>query len=342
MHILKCAAGAATALLAAAAFGQPVPAYTLELVQGLPGKPAGYITAFNDNGQATGSLTVVDSQGSTLSHAARWDFTTGTVTDLSTADNTTSGGLGINNAGQVVGYTRVTGGYSRATVWTGTTPLDIGIEGAAYGINDAGQIGGTTSASRAFVWNDGTTTDLGTLGGNSSNGRAINSAGQVTGNAQDADGNLHIVRWTGTTIEDLTPQLASSQTLTYLGLGINASGHVAGFAAGPASIPMRAILATDGAAAILPIPKGFGSYAYGLNDAGVVVGSAGRSPASGGTGLVWVNGRAITLNSLLAPGQLPIGGNVVNGVAIGNNGWISCLVVLSPGQAAPCLMKPAR
>ena len=45
--------------------------------------------------------------------------------------------------------------------------------------------------------------DLGTLGGKSSEGVAINASGQVTGSAYTADGELHAFLWDGTTMQDL-------------------------------------------------------------------------------------------------------------------------------------------
>ena len=46
-------------------------------------------------------------------------------------------------------------------------------------------------------------TDLGTLGGTSSRGVAINASGQVTGISATADGDRHAFLWDGTTMQDL-------------------------------------------------------------------------------------------------------------------------------------------
>ena len=48
-----------------------------------------------------------------------------------------------------------------------------------------------------------TITDLGTLAGSSSDGRAMNAAGQVTRYADLADGTFHAFRSNGTTMTDL-------------------------------------------------------------------------------------------------------------------------------------------
>lgn len=54
-----------------------------------------------------------------------------------------------------------------------------------YGINNAGQVTGFSQTAQgethAFLYSKGQMTDLGTLGGNLSVGRGINDAGQITG-----------------------------------------------------------------------------------------------------------------------------------------------------------------
>ena len=109
---------------------------------------------------------------------------------------------GINNWEQVVGFSGPDrdAENSRAFVWTAATGMvDIGTLGGAYaqayGINDAGFITGTAQtadgwigATHAFLYQivigDGFSRpmiDLGTLGGNSSHGLAINAQNHVVG-----------------------------------------------------------------------------------------------------------------------------------------------------------------
>ena len=96
---------------------------------------------------------------------------------------------------------------------------------------------------------------------------AINASGQVVGNSYFA-GASHAVRWTGTTPEDLGEFYAS---------GINASGQVVGNLGGAwgTGNVMHAVRWTGTGATTTLYPFGNGSSAgYGINDSGVVAGSA--------------------------------------------------------------------
>src|SRR5437773_6792898 len=83
--------------------------------------------------------------------------------------------------------------------------IDLGTLGGpvsiAYGINDVGQIVGTSAmangTSHAFLWSNGTMTDLGSLGSTGpSDGRGINNHGQVVGGTVAANSSqYHAFLW---------------------------------------------------------------------------------------------------------------------------------------------------
>ena len=50
-------------------------------------------------------------------------------------------------------------------------------------------------AQHAFLWEDGTMYDLGTLGGASSTAVAINDSGQILGESETLGGATHAVIW---------------------------------------------------------------------------------------------------------------------------------------------------
>jgi probable HAF family extracellular repeat protein len=92
----------------------------------------------------------------------------------------------------------------------------------AYDINDSGQVVGY-AGNHAFVWQNGVLIDLGTLGGNGSIARAINTFGQIAGQSTLASSSTsHAVLWDNGTKIDLTPGSAVSSTAN----GINDSRQI--------------------------------------------------------------------------------------------------------------------
>ena len=132
-------------------------------------------------------------------HSYLVDLNSKTVTDIGTLGGLSSYASGINDAGQVVGYSGTNGGFDHAFI-TGPNGMglrDLGTLGGtrsyALGINDAGQVvgssylaGGMTAvtAEHAFITgpNGMGMRDLGTLGGSISGyASGISDTGQVVG-----------------------------------------------------------------------------------------------------------------------------------------------------------------
>ena len=156
--------------------------------------------AVNDLGQFVGGST---RSGGSSQHAAL--FSDGQVQDLGTlSGDYISSARGINNAGQIVGWSESSAGKYHAFLYGGGQMQYLGAlpgctNSGAAGINDAGQIVGWcsgtnygSSSRQAFLYSSGQMLDLGALMGfPHANALAINNVGQIVGCAYDANGQEH-------------------------------------------------------------------------------------------------------------------------------------------------------
>jgi len=176
----------------------------LPATQGVPSPQAFAVgTAVNDSGQVTGySYTDFLHSSRPRDSAHAFLYSSGVMTDITT---TFGQGYAINNAGQVVGtFLRVDGGASAGMhpfiyqngmltdLSPGVTSGDSELgSGGADAINDAGDVVGSlfdsskSPAVRAFLYSNGTTTDLSQpippaqCCSAFDHGASINNAGQV-------------------------------------------------------------------------------------------------------------------------------------------------------------------
>lgn len=203
------------------------------------------------------------------------------MTDLTpTAD---AFGLGINDAGLVVGSVG-----DRAFAYDGSTIADLGTLGgatsAARGVNNVGQIAGSSRLAgdatyHAFRYVGGIMSDIGTLGGDNSIAYAINAHGHVVGRSETAAGDGHAFLYDGANMTDLG-SIGGTDTRAY---AINDNGLVVGSVR--TATGDEHALVHDGAQMIdlndrlAPTYQDWTlSYAYGINNAGWIVGG-GISPS---------------------------------------------------------------
>ncbi len=179
----------------------------------------------NDRGQAVGGAmnTTPDPDGlcqaltgfptPTQCHAALWQ--NGTVQDLGTLGDGPDSAAGLmNESGQVTGFSYTNSIPDPETgiptidpfLWENGQMIDIGtlggVFGFATGLNNRGQVAGSSNVTRdgsivhAFLWERGSLVDLGTFGGDFSNAFWIDDSGEVVG-AATTPGNLTLraARW---------------------------------------------------------------------------------------------------------------------------------------------------
>jgi probable HAF family extracellular repeat protein len=270
----------------------------------------------NASGQVVGDSFVSDTG---IRHAFRYDGTPGSggvMRDLGTLGPRDSFAYGINSVGQVTGAFDTSDlAHTHAFTYSGTpglggAMLDLGTLSGGLGsigrsINSAGHIVGEATGFPAFAFHaflytgtpgaGGAMVDLGTLGGTNSAAEDINDAGQIAGfSYMSGDNTLHAFRYTGTpgasgVMLDLgAPTGASDST----GYSIDGRGNIVGFAATPADVRHAALWPMNGGAIDLdawldatnPTAGSFWTltYAYGINDNGLITGEGFYDDGPGG------------------------------------------------------------
>jgi probable HAF family extracellular repeat protein len=226
--------------LATSVFGS-TQAYTIADLGTLGGSQS-VANGINNLGQVVGSANL-NSTSPITNHA--FLYASGVMTDLgvlgvyssSLGIVDSSSANGINNRGQVVGFSYTSGGAIDAFLYDQGQMTDLGVlpgsqQSKARAINDNGQIvGGSLPAGvqHAFLYDGGTMNDLGTLGGTESFAYGINNQGQIVGDSWVTNGGLSD-----------TAFVYSNGTMTALGnlggwraiqvLAINDHGQIVGYA----------------------------------------------------------------------------------------------------------------
>jgi probable HAF family extracellular repeat protein len=190
--------------------------------------------------------------------------------------------------------------------------MDISNQGVIVGSGWAG------SSLHAIRWNGTAATDIGTLGGSSSDAWGINESGQIAGSAAIAnDDGVHAARWDASTVVDLGTLGGTNSDAK----DINENGQVVGSSALSGDEVTHAVLwSADGVASDLGSLTG-DSLAYNLNNLGQVVGwSTGADENPIGT--LWENGQIIDLNTYMPADLLAEGWFIHYGMGINDDGVI--------------------
>jgi probable HAF family extracellular repeat protein len=192
------------------------------------------------------------------------------------------------------------------------TATDLGSFGvgnnasAATAINASGMVAGWSYTGQnengprhAFLYN-GTMTDLGTLGGASSQAFGINNAGQVVGQSNTADSLGHAFMYSGGIMSRIDGPGAGVESLAF---GVNNLGQAVGYI--QPGIELAALFSGGTATdlnSLIPSNSGWTlKEAWAINDLGQIVGWGGNPSLGGGN-------RAFLLTPVPEPTSLALFG----------------------------------
>lgn len=187
-----------------------------------------YARDINNNGQVVG-YDILGEYGEMRAFL----YSNGSMIDLFPGSG--GGAVGINNNGQVLGSA-----YGSTVIYSNGNLdyLDFGGPGDAFGINDNGKVVGSHEsppggwAWHAFLYSNGSTIDLGTLGGMNSTAFSINNNDQVVGWSYTAvDPDRHAFLFSNGSMMDLNSLIPANSgwTLFEVAYDINDRGQIVGF-----------------------------------------------------------------------------------------------------------------
>ena len=151
---------------------------------------------------------------------------------------------------------------------------------------------GAGIVDQAVLWQGGSLTDLGTLGGQQSAALGINNAGTICGWADTASGNTVAALWNGGAVTAL-PTLGGASGTAW---GINDAGAAVGYSY-LSTGGYHATLWSGGGVQDLGTLGGSYSIAYDINNQGAVVGTASNS-AGQDRAVLWGPGGVNDLGAL--------------------------------------------
>jgi probable HAF family extracellular repeat protein len=302
----------------------------------LPGVNFSHAESINARGWATGGSFTAEFdplKGQPAEHAVLWKGDE--ITDLGTlGTGRESAALYVNNAGEVIGFSTFDttpdpssflGATIHAFIWRDGVMTDLGTLGGsgsfpAGGCNNerAGLVAGmsftnstlnpTTGSptQHAFLWENGTMTDIPTLGGTFATAQCANNRGQVIGQSNltgdpGCDGSAfdgscfqHAFSWDHETLTDLRPLGGSSSVAFWL----NNDGEAVGGSSAKSDNEFHATLWKNGGITDLD-PDDCISFATAINSKHQIIGNTFNCDTNISRTVVWDNGSIIDLNAAI-------------------------------------------
>lgn len=238
--------------------------------------------------------------------ASAYLYYKGQVEELGTLGGTSSWAYDVNERREVVGWSTIDDeGTTRSFVYRGGVMSDLdaqlGLPVGVRGINSSGQVTGGMQVgelgTHAFVLDQGELRDLGTLGGISSWGEAINDQGMVAGASEVPGGNgPHVFLYRNGVMLDLDGLGCCGG----IGNDVNERGDVTGQSRTPGLGGEHAFLYSDGVMRDLGTLGGGISIGVALNAERSVVGYS-QTDLGQYRPFLYANGEMHDLNDLIDP-----------------------------------------
>lgn len=219
---------------------------------------------------------------------------------------------GVNEMGQVAGIA-IIDGHQYAVIYDGTfktinPPGTLLAE--AWGINNRGTVVGSAffcddvdsqlnCRTRAYLYNDGKFTVLGTLGGRNSRGGDINDAGLVVGHAdtpitpQNLGGDFQVFASDGGALEDIGAKMGVGGSIAG---GVNSVGQIAGYFGDRNGVGGFLYDSRDGSFTLFPL----NGAPDDINDLGQMVGGLSGNDDGSGRAFLYEGGTLKNLGTLKA------------------------------------------
>lgn len=319
----KLLASVAALLASTAALAAP-PQYTVTALGLLPGGHFLDAYAVNNNGSVTG-------YGYDGSTNVGFVWQQGQLSALGTLPSGgTSGGYDINSAGVIAGSSGGSAFLWQNGQMTALPRLAGGSYASANAINDSNQVAGSAD-SKAVMWTNGQIAVLPSLSGEASSvAIGLNGQGTAVGTSTNQSYLTTAVLWQNGQVQALSSGTARGAGATDL----NNTGAVVGYVDKGGNQDQAARWDNGQLTLLNNIDGSLDARAYGINDAGLVVGSAFIGPGSLAT--VWEGAQAFELNKLLVNGQ---GWDLRQALDINASGQIVGWGALN-GQAQSFLLTP--
>lgn len=335
--------------------------------------------ALNDKGMVVG--TSENGKLDPISGYPAYDavvWRNGVMTDIGGLGGSLAQALDVNNAGQVVGvadneipdkYATTLGPgllwfsstsavrQQRAFLWEGTGLQDLGTLGGnsavANFINERGQIAGVSFTNTTpnattnrptqhpFLWDQGTMTDIGGLGGTFGYALGLNNQGQVAGVSYLAGDKLyHGFFWSAGVLTDLGTLGGGPVSQAW---AVNDGGQVVGYSIiGDGQTPhaFRYDSSTKKMNDLGVAPGYVASVAYAINAHGQVVGNMFPAPNTVPNATIWENGSpGADLNLLLDAPAANL--QIVQAYSINHAGMILAIGLTASGMQEEVVLIPA-